>query len=191
VVNEITVSSLAAMEVAGLSTLLPFRAGGPGPDGTVAGTMVFSNEPTGLVDSLDTAMGTLVVEAGELRLFAVHPSTPLSPETWRDDHAKILAAAQQHGPDLVIGDFNATLDHGPMRALEDAGYRDSVELTNGGFEPTWPVNGGFGVLGFLGPVAQIDHVLVSGDWAVTETRTTELAGTDHRPVIAVVARRSG
>jgi hypothetical protein len=32
-------------------------------------------------------------------------------------------------------------------------------------------------------------VLVSDDWAVTESETTELDGTDHKPVVAVVARR--
>jgi len=189
VVNEITESSLAAMDAAGLKTLLPFREGRPGVDGTVAGTMVFSNEPTELVDSLDTAMGSLVVDTDDLRLFAVHPSTPVSPAMWRDDHATILAAVDDHDPDLMVGDFNATPDQAPMRALEDAGYRDSVELTNGGFQPTWPVNGAFGALGLLGPLAPIDHVLVSDDWAVTETETAELDGSDHMPVIATVAAR--
>ena len=189
VVNEITDSSLAAMEAAGLKTLLPFREGRPGVDDAVAGTMVFSSESTELVDSLDTALDSLVVETARLRLFAVHPSSPVSPETWRDDHATILTAVEDRRPDLVVGDFNATLDHAPMRALEDAGYHDSVELTNGGFQPTWPVDGPFGPIGFLGPVAQIDHVLVSDDWAVTATETTELDGSDHKPVIATVAAR--
>ena len=38
----------------------------------------------------------------------------------------------------------------------------------------------FGLLGFLGPVAQIDHVLVSDDWAVDRDRDAEIDGTDHR-----------
>jgi endonuclease/exonuclease/phosphatase (EEP) superfamily protein YafD len=189
VVNEITLSSLASMEAAGLTDELPYRAGQPGFDDTVAGTMVFSTEPTELVDVLDTTMGSLVVDTGGLRLFAVHPSTPVSPDLWRADHATILAAVEDRDPDLVVGDFNATPDHAPMRALHDAGYRDSVELTNGGFQPTWPVNGKFGLVGLLGPIVQIDHVLVSDDWAVTETETSEIDGSDHQPVIAVVARR--
>jgi len=189
VINEITEPSLAAMDAAGLKTLLPFRAGRPGIEDSVVGTMVFSTEPTRLVDSLDTPLDTLVVETGGLRLFAVHPASPVSPQTWRDDHATILAAVRDRRPDAVVGDFNATLDHGPMRALEDAGYRDSVELTNGGFQPTWPADGLFGLVGFLGPVAQIDHVLVSDDWAVTETETTEIDGSDHEPVIATVVAR--
>jgi len=188
-VQEITESSLAEMEEAGLAELLPHREGRPGVDGDVAGTMVFSDEPTALVDVLDTVLGALVVDTAGLRLIAAHPMAPPWPDLWRSDHATILAAVEERGPDLLAGDFNATPDHAPMRALEDAGYRSSVDLTNGGFQPTWPVNGTFGLIGLLGPVAQIDHVLVSDDWAVTESRTSRLDGSDHKPVIALVARR--
>jgi endonuclease/exonuclease/phosphatase (EEP) superfamily protein YafD len=183
VVNEITGSSLATMEAADLDTPLPFREGRLGAEDGVGGTMVFSDQPTELVDVLDTRLGAVVVETGGLRLIAVHPMAPVWPEDWRDDHDEVLAAVEEHDPDLVIGDFNATLDHGPMRALEDAGYRDSVELTNGGYQPTWPVTGRFGAY------AQIDHVLVNDDWTVTEMETAELDGSDHKPVIATVARR--
>ena len=189
VVTEITISSLAAMQDAGLDELLPYAEGTPGADGDVPGTMLFSAEPTTLVDTLDTRLGGLVVETGDLSIVAAHPSSPVYPPEWRDDQEIVVAAVEQHEPDLVVGDFNATLDHWPIRDVLDLGYRDSVELTNRGFQPTWPVNGTFGVLGFLGPVAQIDHVLVSDDWTATETATTELDGTDHRPVVAVVARR--
>lgn len=189
VVTEITESSLAAMEEAGLAELLPYREGNPGLDETVAGTMVFSDEPTDLVDLLDTTMGCLVVDTGGIRVFGVHPATPVSPPLWRADHATILDAVEERQPDLVVGDFNATPDQAPMRALDDAGYRDTVELTNGGYQPTWPVNGMFGLAGFLGPTAQIDHVLVSEEWTATASETTELDGSDHKPVIAVVARR--
>ena len=189
VVNEITVSSLAEMRAAGLGDLLSFEVGLPDVDDGVGGTMLFSGQPAELVDVIDTVLGGLVVDTGGLRLLAVHPSTPVWPENWRDDHEAILETVQRREPDLVVGDFNATPDHAPMRALRDAGYRDSVELSNGGFAPTWPVNGMFGLVGWLGPVVPIDHVLVSDDWAVTATGTAEIAGTDHRPVTATVARR--
>ncbi len=189
VVNEITISSLAELEQAGLREVLPFREGNPAADGVGSGTMVFSTRPTVLRDVLDTQLGALVVDTGELRLIAVHPLSPVWPDGWRDDHDQVLAAVKEYTPDLVAGDFNATPDHRPMRALDEAGYRDSVDVVNGGFQPTWPVNGLFGLLGFLGPVAPIDHVLVSDGWAVTSTRTLQIEGTDHKPVVAVVARR--
>ena len=189
VVSEITSSSLAELEKAGLRGVLPYREGNPGADDTVTGTMVFSAGRTMLRDVLDTMLAGLVVDTLGLRLVAVHPMSPVWPDDWRVDHDRVLTAVEEHAPDLVVGDLNATPDHQQLRDLDDAGYRDSVELTNGGFQPTWPVNGLFGLVGFLGPVAPIDHVLVSDDWAVTETETTELAGTDHKPVVAVVARR--
>jgi endonuclease/exonuclease/phosphatase (EEP) superfamily protein YafD len=188
VVNEITESSLAGLEDAGVAELLPFHEGGAGADETVPGTMVFSAEPTELIDVLDTKLGSLVVDVGDIRLMAVHPMSPVWPADWRADHATVLAAVEEQEPDLVAGDFNATADHKPMRDLEEAGYRDSVELTNGGFQPTWPANGTFPLVGLLGAVAPIDHVLVSDDWTVTDSRTTQIDGTDHKPVIAVVAR---
>ncbi len=189
VVNEITISSLADLERAGLRELLPFREGNPAADGASSGTMVFSTQSTVLRDVLDTQLGGLVVDTGDLRLIAVHPLSPVSPDGWRDDHNTVLAAVQEYDPDLVAGDFNATPDHRPMRALDEAGYRDSADVANAGFQPTWPVNGLFGLIGFLGPVAPIDHVLVSDDWTVTATQTVEIDGTDHKPVVAVVARR--
>jgi endonuclease/exonuclease/phosphatase (EEP) superfamily protein YafD len=189
VVNEITGSALEEMEAAGLDDLLPERVGEPGVEDSVVGTMVFGTEPISLVDRLPTNLDSLVVDTGGLRVLAVHPMSPMWPDDWRADHADVLAAARTFAPDLLAGDFNATADHPPMRALADAGYRDSVELTNGGFQPTWPVNGGFGWLGLLGPVAQIDHVLVSDDLTVTETDNFDLDGADHRPVVATVAPR--
>lgn len=189
VVNEITGSSLAELEAEGLRDELPYREGNPGADDTVTGTMVFSAGPTVLRDVLDTTLDGLVVDTLDLRLVAVHPRAPVWPEDWRIDHDRVLTAVEEHAPDLIAGDFNATPDHQPMRDLDDAGYRSSMELINRGFQPTWPVNGLFGVIGFLGPVTPIDHVLVSDDWAVTESETIELDGSDHKPVVAVVARR--
>ncbi len=144
VVSEITVSSLAAMKDAGLDELLPYSEGLPAADGEVPGTMLFSAEPTQLVDTLDTISGGLVVETGGFRVVAAHPSSPVYPEEWHDDQLVVVAAVEEHDPDLVVGDFNATLDHWPLRDIVDLGYRDSVELTNGGFQATWPVNGTFG-----------------------------------------------
>ena len=66
-----------------------------------------------------------------------------------------------HRVDLVVGDLNASLDHPTLRDLVDAGWRDSVELANDGFAPTWPVDSSFPVLGLLPPTVQIDHVMVS------------------------------
>lgn len=195
VVNEITFGTLAQMEEAGIDDLLPYRIGEP--NGAVDGTMVFSREPFGESTRLATTFQSWQVSVGEgedaLTLLAVHPVAPVAPagaSTWRAEHATLLAAAQDSGAGLVLGDLNGTSDHAPMRAWRDAGYRDSLELVNAGWSPTWPSNGITPVPGLHPPaVIQIDHVLVGPSLAVTDSSTVDVPGSDHRAVIATVARR--
>jgi endonuclease/exonuclease/phosphatase family metal-dependent hydrolase len=124
---------------------------------------------------------------------AVHPRAPTPPggvEQWSRENTTMLDGATQYGADLVLGDFNATLDHAPMRAWEDAGYRDTQELLNKGWSRTWPANGITPVPGLhLPALIQIDHVLVAPTFAVTASEVVEISGSDHRAVIATVARR--
>jgi endonuclease/exonuclease/phosphatase (EEP) superfamily protein YafD len=190
VVNEITPAALAALDAHGLADALPHRGGRPG-EGT-RGTMVFAARPVEVVERVATRLDSLVVRTGGLTVLAVHPVPPLDGGTWGDEHDALLAATREHRPDLIVGDFNATLDHAPLRHYADLGYRDAVELTDGGFAPTWPTRRGPGLIGLagaLGPTAQIDHVLVSERWTVTAVATRDLEGSDHRYVVAQVAPR--
>ena len=195
VVNEITFGTLTQLEEAGVDDLLPYRIGEP--NGAVDGTMVFSREPLGEPTRLETNFQSWQVTVGEgddaLTLLAVHPTAPVPPagaSTWRAEHAVLLAAAQDAAADLVLGDMNASPDHATMRAWRDAGYRDSLELVNAGWSPTWPSNGITPAPGVHPPaLIQIDHVLVGSTLAVEESSTVVVPGTDHRAVIATVARR--
>jgi endonuclease/exonuclease/phosphatase (EEP) superfamily protein YafD len=195
VVNEITFGTLSQMEEAGIDGLLPHRIGEP--NGAVDGTMVFSREPLGEATRLPTLFQSWQVTVGEgddaLTLLAVHPTAPVPPagaSSWRSEHATLLAAAQQSDAALVMGDMNAVPDHATMRAWRDAGYRDSLELVNAGWSPTWPSNGITPAPGVHPPtLIQIDHVLVGSSLAVTDSSTVDVPGSDHRAVIATVARR--
>lgn len=187
VVEEITHEALADLDAAGLPDLLPYRAGSPGD--AVEGTMVFARRPVGATTRLGTNLGSWEVEVGPVTVLAVHPAAPTLPDAWRDDHATILAATRATRPDLVVGDLNATDDHAPLRALADAGWRDAARLAHQGWQPTWPAHGLFSVLGIpLPPVTRIDHVLVGPGWSSLGTRTVTIDGTDHRAVVAEVAR---
>lgn len=196
VLQEITFGALRGLEAAGVDDLLPYRIGEP--NGAVDGTMVFSREPLGEPVRLDTGFQSWQVEVGTgddaLTLFAVHPRAPVGlggTDTWRAENAALLAAAREGNPDLVLGDFNATPDHAPMRTWREAGWRDSFELVNAWWSPTWPSNGITPVPGVHPPaLIQIDHVLVGPRLAVTASETVEIDGTDHRAVIATVARRT-
>ncbi|MEQ4725768.1 endonuclease/exonuclease/phosphatase family protein [Nonomuraea sp. B19D2] len=84
---------------------------------------------------------------------------------------------------VLAGDFNATLDHLPMRELLASGYRDAADVMGRGFTATWPQ-----ALGrtLRPPGVTIDHVLADSRMAVRDFRVLELRHTDHRPVFADV-----
>lgn len=182
VVQEITPRALRDMQRVGLETTLPFSVGEPAQD--FDGTMVFADRPLSLRKEIDTTHDSLVVDAEGLRLFGLHPGPPLEGQDWVRDHEAIREAVGDFDPDLMIGDFNATNDHEPMRDLAELGYTDAVQLTNGWIRPTWPAD-----RGLIPALVAIDHVLVSPEWTVSSVETRDLSGTDHRPVVATVGRR--
>jgi hypothetical protein len=186
VLEEITPQLLAEMDDLGLSSLLPNRVGEP--DYMVAGTMILADQPlTDHVRLRTTFQGWEATYDG-LTVLGVHPVAPVDPAAWRADHAAILKQAETDHADLILGDMNATPDHEPMRQLDDAGFRDASEAANEGWQPTWPANH-VGVFPLLPPVVKIDHVLVGKDMASLGTETVEVAGTDHKALLATVARR--
>jgi endonuclease/exonuclease/phosphatase family metal-dependent hydrolase len=182
VVSEVTPRFVAAAEAAGIADLLPFRVGTPGL--TTSGTMVFSSSQIAQVARVDTLFDSLVVRTHDLTLLATHPAPPQLPDDWRDDQPLLLAAAREHHVDVVVGDLNATLDHPTLRDLGEAGWRDAVELTNGGFEPTWPAHG---EKGLVTPVVQIDHVLARSSVAVVGVDRFEVPDADHQAIVATLA----
>lgn len=192
VLTEVTAPVLEQMDAAGLDDLLPHRIGEARPAGLTDGTMLLSREPLGEPERLPTDLQSWAVEVGEgddaLTVLAVHPVAPLSPGLWRVEHARILEAAQRRGADLVVGDFNATLDHRPMQALVEAGWRSAAEEADAGWQPTWPANGLFGWVP-APALIQIDHVMTGPDLGGLAVRTVDLEGTDHRAVVAELARR--
>jgi endonuclease/exonuclease/phosphatase family metal-dependent hydrolase len=81
---------------------------------------------------------------------------------------------------VVAGDFNATLDHAPMRRLAGLGLSDAARQANAGWQPTWPAGDDTGrTLPFGLSVVAIDHVLVSKHFSAISTTTHEVPGTDH------------
>ncbi|MFJ5102287.1 endonuclease/exonuclease/phosphatase family protein [Streptomyces sp. NPDC088554] len=122
------------------------------------------------------------VDGRAIELQLVHPLPPIPGmvQDWRDELGRIRAYAAGRGdtPVIMAGDFNATRDHAAFRAvLDDGGLRDGALLGGAGRTPSWPS----AVPRPLG--AQIDHVLVSEDFAVRDARFLDLADTDHRALL--------
>lgn len=85
---------------------------------------------------------------------------------------------------LLVGDFNATLDHGALRRLLRRGYLDAADEVGAGLTPTWPSGRATALAAFDPPPATIDHVLVERGVAVAAVRVHDVPGSDHRAVLA-------
>ena len=105
------------------------------------------------------------------------PSTPSRTSAWKTDLGLLPKATPDGTIRLLPGDFNATLDHAPLRELLDSGYRDAAEQVGAGLRPTWPVGVPF-------PPVTIDHVLADRRVGIRSLTTHELERTDHRALVA-------
>jgi endonuclease/exonuclease/phosphatase (EEP) superfamily protein YafD len=190
VLEEVTASAAASM--AGLHNRFPYRAGQP--DLGAFGTMVFSRYPLTNVTRLPISKGTwrMRVQAPSPFWFVgVHTAQPLSKAaTWRTDHARLFAAIRPlPGRVVVAGDFNATLDHRPMRRLLSVGFADAARQANSGWQPTWPGAGDAdGALPFGLHLLTLDHVL-SREYSAISTDVYTIPRSDHRALVARLARR--
>jgi endonuclease/exonuclease/phosphatase (EEP) superfamily protein YafD len=183
-VQELTPEAVARLDAAGLATALPHRALRPRPG--VSGTGLFARYPLiagrGLDQrsTFDMARATLKLPSRDVEFVAVHTSPPLpGPPTgrWARDFG-LLPRPDRDGPLRVLaGDFNATLDHGPLRDLLGSGYADAAAAVGAGLVPTWPN-------GHTLPPVTIDHVLVDDRAGVRLVRVFDVPGSDHRAVVA-------
>ena len=194
VLEETTPDALAgleAQEVGSAAGSWPHQAGAAAPG--ASGTVVLSRYP--LVEDTSFALGNggarMEVRAPTpFTLTAVHAIYPLlGTEAWEQDFRTLTADARETpGPHLVVGDFNATLDHRPMRTLLDAGLTDAAEDAGSGWQPTWPRPGSRAPNGITVPLRlmAIDHVLMSEGLSASSTSTHVVADTDHLALVAVV-----
>lgn len=184
-VQELTPDLVRRLGAAGLDRTLPHRhliaeegAGGTG---------LWSRLPLGSRGALPGftfrhPVAEVEVEGAMVTVAAVHPRRPelRSSRGWVHEH-EVLRARLAAVPDPVVaaGDFNATLDHLPMRRLGEDGFVDAADSAGAGLLRTWPLDLPGGV-----PVLGLDHVLVRGGWRAVRTAVVPLGGTDHAALVA-------
>ncbi len=179
-VQEFTPEAADRLDAAGIERLLPYQVIDPrsGPEGSG----LYSRYPlTKLPDRGPTTFAmvnaTLAVPgAAPIRLTAAHPPAPLGPDAakWRRDLTEIPPATPHGQVGIVAGDFNATLDHAPLRHLIGEGFTDAADATGQGLVPTfrpWP------------PIT-IDHVLADRRIAVERVKVYFQPASDHRALFA-------
>lgn len=186
-VQEFTPAAAAALEAGGIAALLPHRQLSAEPGTTGSG--LYSRYPltgAGLRRNgggFAQAYATVTVPgAAPVVVESAHPAAPYAIAAlgdWRAD----LAAQPRATPDgparVLLGDFNATLDHGPLRALIRSGYRDAADAVGAGLTGTWgPYDGD------LIPPVTIDHVLADRRIGIRDAAVRGLPGSDHRTVYA-------
>ncbi|WP_344886373.1 endonuclease/exonuclease/phosphatase family protein [Nonomuraea antimicrobica] len=183
--QELTPNALRRLEEAGIRRVLPQAVTRPAPG--VGGSGVYARHPlqAGKLINLGgfgQARAWLSHPGGaRVEIVSVHPCAPKRygrQPCWRAG----LEALPRGGGELRVlaGDFNATLDHLPMRDLLASGYRDAADVMGLGLRATWPQAGS----GTRLPGVAIDHVLADSRMAVRGFEVLSLKGTDHRPVFA-------
>lgn len=117
---------------------------------------------------------------------AVHPTPPLGGQATGHWRAGLRAEqpATVDGPlRILIGDFNATLDHRELRELIGTGYQDAASQVGAGLTPTWPFGG---ERMEITPKIAIDHVLADRRIRVRDFTAVAVGNTDHRAIIATL-----
>ncbi|MGW4646363.1 endonuclease/exonuclease/phosphatase family protein [Kitasatospora sp. NPDC004289] len=172
------------VEAAGLAELMPHRI-------VTGDTVLYSRTPLTPVGIGTTAgaaaAGEVTVGGTSVRVVPVHTFYPMGdPAKWADGMRELKAeAARSPRNTVMLGDFNATLDHAPMRELLGVGLADTHEQLGKGLVPTWPED--YHDLPGLPPVIQIDHVLHGEALRPVAVSEHTLKGTDHRAVVAELA----
>jgi endonuclease/exonuclease/phosphatase family metal-dependent hydrolase len=120
------------------------------------------------------------------RLFVVHTIAPRGGREvriWRTQLADLRREAGAVAlPVVAAGDFNATRDDRPFRALSADGLRDAHDAAHAGWTPTWTTK-----TGILPPLFRLDHVLTTRDFAVTSYHVGTAYGSDHLPLVVDLA----
>ena len=155
------------------------------PEGDLGGVTAVVADHLGAVRSTtSTATPFPFVELeggglGDLRVVAFHTLAPRRGDVaqWRSDVSLVSRWCAGVQPAIIAGDFNATLDHSVLRSAI-SGCGDAAAQRGAGLVPTWPT----WLPDWLGP--QIDHVLATEPIAAERFAVREIAGSDHRAVVA-------
>jgi endonuclease/exonuclease/phosphatase (EEP) superfamily protein YafD len=186
-VQEFTAAGRDALEQAGLGELLPHNS--LADEEGASGSGLYSRFP--LADKGDhrndggfrQAFGTIQPPgAGPVLVESAHPLAPWAVKVnpgWRADLGNEPKADPDGTPRILLGDFNSTLDHGPLRELISSGYRDAAAAAGKGLVGTWPYDGSKPF-----PKVTIDHVLVDERLGVRNVSVHLIPQSDHRAIVA-------
>ncbi|MFF3373651.1 endonuclease/exonuclease/phosphatase family protein [Streptomyces sp. NPDC002680] len=161
---------------------------GAGSDGSVILSRFPLEGTEGIPGSTMGMPGAVAELAGghSVRVQLAHPMPPVPGQVglWRKELGALRDFAAENPsrtPTILAGDFNASQDHAAFRRLLDTGLRDAARLAGAARTPSWPAR--------TAPTAgaQIDHVLVSGEFSASGARFLGIADSDHRALVVDLA----
>ncbi len=187
--QEFTPAIQTRLTAAGLDTLLPYTS--LAAEHGTTGSAVYSRFPITEGGSRRNGGGFLQAYgtiqppgAGPLLVESAHPAAPYSVQVLGDWRADLRSQPRPdaNGPArILLGDFNATLDHKLLRDLIARGYRNAADADGAGLVGTW---GAYTNRGPSLPPVTIDHVLVDRRIGVRDVEVNGVPGSDHRSVLA-------
>lgn len=193
VLSEVTRGGWEALRATAWAERFPHHVGEPGEAWASDGMMVFSPWPLEVLETPPTSDDTYVVRVltptGPLTAFGVHVANPWTGfASWEPDLAAVREVSGRYRDEnlVVLGDFNATREHPPLREILAAGLADAAEQAGRGWRPTFP-SGWVGVP----PAIGIDHVLAGPGLRAEAVWTFHVDGTDHRGLVAELTLDDG
>jgi len=191
--QEATPAIVASVEATGVLGALPHRITVPRTDpfaGLLASRWPLVDQDVVEADGRPILIrATAVTDRGPVRLYSVHVVAPVGDgrEEWARELARVgEAISSEQVPVVVAGDFNAGWSNRAFRRLLRLGLTDAAAGRGQALGMTWPRN-----RRVLPPLIRIDHVLTTKGLVVTRLRIGRGHGSDHRPLVADVARTSG
>ena len=202
-VQELSPALERRLDAEGLGALLPYRISRT-TDGAGGGGL-YSSRPIVPVDSVSGSafhMPTVQLEldAGgrpaSLTVTNVHTKAPVWGRAgqWRSELAALGRLAARPGNALLLGDFNATLDHAEFRQILEGAAGAGTDGTGSGgplvdagaaalarLVPTWPMDGP------PLPGVVIDHIVTGPQVRSRGYSVLPVAGSDHAAVLATLS----
>ncbi len=183
--QELTPSAVLELDDAGFKELMPYRV--LHDEYSAAGSGLYARYPLTEMPGLFRVVGhnmptaSMTLPGGaQVQIVDVHTFPPLGRQSaaWTEG-LRNLPSATSSGPyRLLVGDFNASLDHAEFRKVVERGYVDAGDVTGKGLVPTWPANKR------VPPIITSDHVLADKRLSVTSFEVLDLPRTDHRAIFS-------
>lgn len=181
---------------AGIGRLYPHACTSPREDSF--GTAIYSKIPFVEKPNLRVPLGqatepqiraVIDFEGKPIALYNIHLLPPWGMEytiEHRSQFADLLDVLKTEKlPAIVGGDFNFTENSANAADLKTIGFTDAHDQGGQGRGATWPVNSFFRWI----PSIRLDHIYTSDTFVCTGCRTGISKGSDHLPVIVIVAIR--